>query len=268
MTTLDRSGPTAPAGRAAAGIAPFAILLYGVVGYAVFFATFLYLIGFVTGLIVPVHVDAGGALSPTLAAVAIDVALVALFGVQHTIMARPWFKHWLARWLPVPMERTLFMFVTCAVFALMFTQWRPIPTVLWQTDGMLAGALLGLEFAGFGIVLLSTFLIDHFDLFGLRQTWLAFRGVPYTQKQFAVRNLYRLVRHPLMLGFLIAMWAAPTMTLGRLVFAAAYTVYVTIALVFEERDLVALHGASYRAYQRRVPKLLPLRLWPRAAESR
>lgn len=237
-------------------------LLYGVTGYAVFFATFLYLIGFITGLVVPVHVDAGGPESPLPAALLIDAALIALFGVQHTVMARPWFKRWLTRSVPQPMERTLFMLVTCAVFALMFWQWRPIPTVLWTTGGALANVLLGVCFTGFGIVLLSTFLIDHFDLFGLRQTWLAFRGRPYTQKPFAERSLYRFVRHPLMLGFLLAMWAAPTMTVGRFAFAAYYTVYVLIALVFEERDLVGAHGAAYREYQRRVPKLLPLRLRP------
>lgn len=242
-------------------------LLYGVTGYAIFFATFLYLIGFVTGMVVPVHVDAGGPESPLTSALLIDAALIALFGVQHTVMARPWFKRWLTRVVPQPMERTLFMLVTCAVFALMFWQWRPIPTVLWTTGGALANVLLGVCFAGFGIVLLSTFLIDHFDLFGLRQTWLAFRGRPYTQKRFAERSLYRYVRHPLMLGFLIAMWAAPTMTVGRFAFAGCYTVYVLIALVFEERDLVGAHGAAYREYQRRVPKLLPVRLWPAAGTA-
>jgi protein-S-isoprenylcysteine O-methyltransferase Ste14 len=239
------------------------ILLFGVAGYAVFFATFLYLIGFVTGLVVPVHVDGGGAEAPLGAALLIDAALVALFGVQHSIMARPWFKHWLTRLVPAPLERTLFMLVTCGVFALMFTQWRPIPIELWSTDGVVAQLLLAAGFAGWGIVLLSTFLIDHFDLFGLRQTWLAFRGRPYSQRVFQERSLYRFVRHPLMLGFLIAFWAAPTMTLGRFAFAACYTAYILVALIFEERDLVALHGAAYREYQRRVPKLLRFR--PRAA---
>ena len=235
-------------------------LCYGITGYAIFFATFLYLIGFITGLVVPIHVDDGGLATPLATAVAIDALLIALFGVQHTVMARPWFKRWLLRRVPQPLERTLFMLVTCAVFALMFWQWRPIPTVVWSTDGAVATALLALCFAGFGIVLLSTFLIDHFDLFGLRQTWLAFRGHAYTQKAFAERSLYRVVRHPLMLGFLIAMWAAPTMTLGRFVFAACYTLYVSVALVFEEKDLLRLHGDAYREYQRRVPKLVPVRL--------
>jgi methanethiol S-methyltransferase len=249
-------------------------LFFGVLGYAIFFATFLYLMGFITGLVVPVHVDAGGRDTPMMLALAIDISWIALFGVQHTVMARPWFKRLLVRYLPQQLERTLFMLCTCAIFALMFWQWRPIKTVLWETDGVFADLLLGASLTGFGIVLVSTFLIDHFDLFGLRQTWLAFRGKEYTQKPFAARSLYRFVRHPLMLGFMIAMWAAPTMTVGRFVFAGCYTAYVLIALVFEERDLVAAHGASYRDYQRNVPKLLPLRLWrssgasPAAADTR
>jgi protein-S-isoprenylcysteine O-methyltransferase Ste14 len=192
-------------------------------------------------------------------ALSIDVALVALFGIQHTIMARPWFKERLTRIVPAPIERTLFMLVTCAVFAVMFTQWRPIATEIWALEGPAAWVVLGVGFLGWGMALLSTFLIDHFDLFGLRQTWLAFRGLPYTRKRFQERSLYRHVRHPLMLGFLIAFWAAPTLTVGRLVFAGSYTLYVLLALTVEERDLVAAHGNAYREYQRRVPRLLPLR---------
>lgn len=240
------------------------ILLFGVAGYAVFLATFLWLIAFVTGFFVPVTVDGGGPAAPWPTAVLVDTGLVALFGVQHTMMARPRFKRWLTRFVPAALERTVFMLVTCGVFALMFTQWRPLPTVLWTVPETLAPVVLGIGFAGWGLVLLSTFLIDHFDLFGLRQTWLACRGRDYTHHPFQVKSLYRIVRHPLMLGFLIAFWAAPTMTLGRCVFAASYTLYILIALVFEERDLVALHGHAYRAYQQRVPKLLPLRRPERA----
>lgn len=235
-----------------------AILLYGVVGYAIFFATFLYLIGFVSGFLAPTTVDSGGAEAPFTTALLINVGLVALFGIQHTIMARPWFKRAVEPVLPPSIERTTFMLVTCALFVLMFTQWRAMPGVLWSVDGAAAWVLHGIGFAGWGIALLSTFLIDHFDLFGLRQTWLAFRGVPYTRKRFVERSLYRWVRHPLMLGFLIAFWATPQMTVGHLVFAASYTVYVLIALVVEERDLVAAHGDAYREYQRRVPKLIPV----------
>jgi protein-S-isoprenylcysteine O-methyltransferase Ste14 len=243
---------------------PTFVLLYGAAGYAVFLATFLYLIGFVTGIAVPVSVDAGGAAAPVGLAIAVDVALVALFGVQHSVMARPWFKRRLERVLPAPMERTTFMLATCAVFAVLFLAWRPLPQVIWSVPGVLGDALLAVGFAGWGLVLLSTFLIDHFDLFGLRQTWLAFRGRAYRPRPFQERSLYRHVRHPLMLGFLIAFWAAPTMTAGRLVLAAAFTLYIVLAVIVEERDLVAVHGGAYRRYQRRVPKFLPLR-WSRPA---
>jgi protein-S-isoprenylcysteine O-methyltransferase Ste14 len=236
----------------------FLILTYGVTGYAVFFATFLYLIGFVTGLVTPTSVYAGGLESPLGTALLINVGLVALFGVQHTIMARPGFKRWIARVIPPPVERTTFMMATCAVFVLMFMHWRPMPVTLWSLDGAWAAVVLGIGFVGWGIVLLSTFLIDHFDLFGLRQTVLAFRGRPYTQKPFVERSLYRHMRHPLMFGFLLAFWAAPTMTAGRLCLAGSYTVYILLALFIEERDLVRLHGNAYREYQRRVPKLLPI----------
>lgn len=244
------------------------ILLFGLTGYAVFFATFLYLIGFVSGLVVPVTLDSGGKESPIWLAALINVGLVALFGIQHTIMARPRFKRWLTQFVPAPIERTVFMFVTCAIFALMFTQWRPIGIELWSLEAPWSHVVLGVAFAGWGLVLLSTFLIDHFDLFGLRQTWLGFRGLPYTQRPFQERSLYRHVRHPLMLGFLIAFWAAPTMTVGHLIFATSYTVYILLALFIEERDLVELHGPAYREYQRRVPKLLPFgRTAPRPVEK-
>ncbi len=233
------------------------ILSFGVLVYALFLLTFLYLIGFVTGFVVPVTVDGGGPTSAPALAVLVDVGVVALFGLQHTVMARPRFKRWLTRHVPQAIERSCFVLVTCAIFAVMFTQWRAIPTVLWQTSGAVAHTILAVAFVGWGTVLLSTFLIDHFDLFGLRQVWLAFRGRDYAARTFQERGLYRVVRHPLMLGFLVAFWAAPTMTVGRLLFAGCYTLYILFALVIEERDLLDLHGASYRDYQRRVPKLLP-----------
>jgi protein-S-isoprenylcysteine O-methyltransferase Ste14 len=234
------------------------VLLYGVIGYAVFFATFLYLIAFVMGLSAPFTVDAGGAESPVGLAIVVNAGLIALFGVQHSIMARPWFKRAIAKFVPPSIERTTFMLATCAVFALMFTAWRPIPAVLWSVSGGLGTALDVLAWAGWVLALASTFAIDHFDLFGLRQTWLAFRGVPYSQRPFQERTLYRFVRHPLMLGFLLAFWSAPTMTAGRLVFAAVYTCYVLVAIAIEERDLVRQHGAAYARYRERVPKLVPL----------
>lgn len=234
------------------------ILAYGVTGYAVFFATFLYLIGFVSGFVVPITMDSGGRIGSLGTAILIDTALVALFAIQHTVMARPGFKQAIARFVPPSIERTTFMVATCAVLALTFVAWRPIGGVLWSVDGTLAWILHGIAFSGWSLVLLSTFLIDHFDLFGLRQTWFAFRGRPYTQKPFVERSAYRFVRHPLMLGMLIAFWATPTMTIGHLVFAASYTLYVLFGVFIEERDLVAAHGDAYREYQRRVPKLLPI----------
>ncbi|MGE3173936.1 MAG: methanethiol S-methyltransferase [Planctomycetota bacterium] len=234
-------------------------LLFGVTGYAIFFGTFLYLIGFVTGLLAPVTVDVGGPIEPVWLALAIDAALISLFGVQHAIMARPWFKRWLTRVVPQPLERTVFVLATCGVLALMFWQWRPIPNVLWSLDGAPAALLRALCFTGWGIVLLSTFLIDHFDLFGLRQVWLPFRGRPYVQRPFVERGLYRRMRHPLMFGMVLAFWAAPTMTLGHLAFAGFFSIYIAIGLRLEERDLVAQHGESYLDYRRRVRSLLPLR---------
>ncbi|HEX5053738.1 MAG TPA: isoprenylcysteine carboxylmethyltransferase family protein [Planctomycetota bacterium] len=233
-------------------------LLFGVAGYTVFFATFLYLIGFVSGLLVPTSLDGDGVAAPFWPALLVDTGFVLLFGVQHCIMARPWFKRRWTRIVPRAIERTVFMLATCAILCLMFWQWRAMPAVLWSLDGAAAIAVHAVAFAGWGIVLLSTFLIDHFDLFGLRQTWLAFRGLPYSQKPFAERSLYRRVRHPLMLGFLMAFWAAPVLTVGHLVFGLAFTSFILIVLIFEERDLVAPHGDAYREYQRRVPKLLPL----------
>lgn len=232
-------------------------LLFGVTGYAVFFATFLYLIGFVSGLLTPTSLDRGGVESAFWPALFVNLGLVLLFGVQHCIMARPWFKQRWTRFIPAALERTVFMLATCAILGLMFWQWRAMPDVLWSLDGAAAIAVQAVAFLGWGMALFSTLLIDHFDLFGLRQTWLAFRGVPYSQKPFAERSLYRRVRHPLMAGFLIAFWAAPVMTVGHLVFGLAFTTFILVALVFEERDLVALHGHAYREYQRRVPKLLP-----------
>jgi protein-S-isoprenylcysteine O-methyltransferase Ste14 len=235
----------------------FLTLSYGLLGYIVFLATFLYLIAFVTGLPVPYTVDAGGPESALRTAILVDVGLIALFGIQHSIMARPGFKRRWTRIVPKPIERTTFMMITCAIFALMFTQWRPIPTVVWDVDGFAGAVLDAIGWTGWLIALVSTFLIDHFDLFGLRQTWLHFRGRTYTRRAFQLRSLYRMVRHPLMLGFVIAFFGASTMTVGHLLFAGTYLAYILIALVLEERDLVAEHGDAYEDYRRRVPKLIP-----------
>lgn len=246
------------------------VLLYGQIAYAIFFGTFLYLIGFVGDLFVPRTVDAGGAHSPLLLAILINAGLISLFGIQHAIMARPGFKRWWTKFVPEPMERSTFVLTTCVVLGLLYWQWRPLPEVVWSTDNAIATALLGGVFwAGWGLVLVSTFLIDHFDLFGLRQTLSYAFGRTYKAPRFTENLVYNTVRHPLMLGFLLAFWATPHMTVGRLLFCAVYTIYILLALRVEERDLVTEHGQAYVDYQRRVPMLLPLprKSAPRAAST-
>lgn len=234
-----------------------AIFVYGVVCYGAFFAAFLYLIGFVGDFIVPKSVNDGPATRTGLA-VAIDVLLISLFGVQHTIMARPAFKRWWTRIVPKPAERSTFVLATVAVLALMFWQWRPIEGAVWSVEHPVGQAAIWAVFAlGWGIVLLSTFLINHFDLFGLRQVTLYAMGKEYTHVPMQVRSLYRLVRNPLMTGFLLAFWAIPEMTLSHLVFTGAYTVYILIGVQFEERTLIHELGARYREYRAHTPMLIP-----------
>jgi protein-S-isoprenylcysteine O-methyltransferase Ste14 len=235
------------------------VLVYGVVVYAFFFATFVYLIGFVGDWVVPKSIDTGEAAGTTAGAILVDVLLLGLFAVQHTIMARPAFKAWWTRYVPWCVERSTFVLFATAILALMAWQWRPLPGVVWRVDdGVLAAVLQGVSLAGWGIVLVSTFLIDHFELFGLSQTVNYALGRPIAPPVFKERLFYRWVRHPLMLGFLIAFWATPRMTAGHLLFAVTTTVYILVALRIEEATLLHLHGDRYRDYQRRVSMLLPL----------
>jgi protein-S-isoprenylcysteine O-methyltransferase Ste14 len=236
-------------------------LLYGTAAYAVFLVTFLYAIAFVAGIGVPKHIDNGPAV-PFAVALAIDLALLGLFAVQHSGMARPAFKRWWTRIVPAPIERSTFVLASSLVLALLFWQWRPLPQLLWQVDNQAARcALHGVSALGWLLVLTGTFLINHFDLFGLRQVWFYARRRQAMDEPFVTRAFYRIVRHPLMLGFLIAFWATPSMSLGHLLFALMTTGYILVAVKFlEERDLVALYGDTYRDYQRRVPMLLP---WPK-----
>lgn len=234
-------------------------MLFGVVAYAFFFATFLYLIAFVGDLPgAPRTVSQGGdAAAPAVAAV-IDLALIALFGLQHTIMARQGFKRGWTRLVPQPVERSMYVLVASAVLWVMFHFWRPIPTEIWRVDNVVGASLIWLCFGlGWGIVLLSTFLISHFELFGLKQVWLNMRGAAAESPRFRQPFFYRLVRHPLYSGFILAFWAAPVMSASHLLFAAGMTVYMLVAIPFEERDMIDAFGDDYRHYRRRVGMLAP-----------
>lgn len=234
------------------------ILLYGAIAYAIFLISFLYAIGFVDGIVVPKQIDSGLA-NGVSAAILIDLGLLGLFAVQHSVMARPFFKRWWTRIIPPAAERSTYVLVSSLILLLLFWCWRPLPGVVWNVAAPVAAGLLwAVSAAGWLIVLVSTFLIDHFDLFGLRQVWLHFVGRPYAHLPFQTPWLYRVVRHPMMLGFLLAFWAAPTMTYGHLLFAASVTAYIFVALHLEERDLVAYHGETYSAYQSQVRMLMPL----------
>lgn len=256
LTTVDRiRTPQHRYGR----VGGWATLIYGLLCYAVFGVTILYAIGFLGGLPVPKTVNDGAA-RPLGESLLVNAGLLSLFVVQHTIMARPAFKRWWTRFIPEPAERSTFVLTASACLGLLFWQWRPMPQVIWSLTGPVAWLLTGLSLAGWAIVLIASATISHMDLFGVRQAWLRFRNRPYAPVGFRLAGLYRLVRHPLMLGFLIAFWSAPTMTLGRLFFAVMTTGYVLFGTWIEERDLIAAHGERYLDYKRRVPGLIP---WPR-----
>jgi protein-S-isoprenylcysteine O-methyltransferase Ste14 len=233
-----------------------AALVYGIACYAIFFVTFLYLIGWLTNLVVPVSIDSGTA-GNVAVALAVDLALVALFGLQHSVMARPGFKRALTRVVPQPIERATYVLASSAAFVVLFAAWQPIPVGLWQAQGATAVALQAGALLGFGIVLVTTFLIDHFDLFGLRQVYLAWRGRPYTEKRFVTPGPYRYIRHPLYVGWLIAFWSAATMTVGHALFAVAMTGYILVAIRYEERDLLAMLGEPYRRWRASTPMFVP-----------
>jgi protein-S-isoprenylcysteine O-methyltransferase Ste14 len=233
------------------------VLLYGLAVYLLFMATFVYLIGFVGSFFVPVSVDVGPSV-PLAEALVTDLLLVALFGVQHSIMARTRFKLWLTKIIPQPAERSTFVLAATLVVMTMIALWKPIPTVLWDVSGgTLGNVLICVSLCGWAIVLWSTFLINHFDLFGLRQIVLCFRGKEYEPVEFTMPAIYRYVRHPMYLGLFIAFWVTPTMTVGHLVFAGALTAYTFIGIQFEERALQREHGEDYRNYQRQVSMIIP-----------
>ena len=234
------------------------VFAYGLASYVIFLVTFLYAIAFVGGCpAVPSRLD--GPLQTSLPlALAVDTALLTVFALQHSIMARRWFKEWWTQTVPWAMERSTYVLCASLALLLLFWQWQPIGIPIWSVDAPVGRAVLWtLCAAGWLTVLVVTFLINHFDLFGLRQVWLPFIGRPYTPVSFRTPLPYRYVRHPLYFGFLLAFWMTPTMTLAHLVFAFATTAYIVLAIQFEERDLLAEHGAAYAEYRKKVPMLLP-----------
>lgn len=235
-------------------------LTYALVSYLLFAATFcVYWVAFLADRWVPVTVNhRPGETLPLGAAVAVDLGLVLLFGLQHSVMARPGFKRWWKRFVPPASERSTYVLLASVCLALLMAFWQPIEAVVWDVDAPLGRALLWSLFAlGLPVSTLASFQIDHFDLFGLRQAWFRFRNRPYAPPELVEPWLYRVVRHPIQLGVLLLLWPLPTMTGGHLLLAVSMTVYVLIGLAFEERDLIAVFGERYREYRRRVPKLIP-----------
>ena len=231
--------------------------LYGLVAYLIFFVTFLYAIGFVTGLAVPKTIDTG----PIVAigeALVVDILLMSLFAIQHSVMARKPFKKWATRFVPVSVERSTYVLLASLALALLFWQWRPIPALVWQiTNPQIAIAALGLSLAGWLFVLFSTFLINHFELFGLHQVVINLAGRTMPEPHFKTPVIYKVIRHPIYLGFIVGFWSAPVMTAGHLLFAAVTTAYIFVGIFLEERDLIDLFGDEYRRYRQRVAMLIP-----------
>jgi protein-S-isoprenylcysteine O-methyltransferase Ste14 len=234
--------------------------LYGVICYAIFFLTFLYLYGFLANMPqLPRTIDVGGPAAGTATALLVNFVLIALFGLQHTIMARPGFKEKWTKIVPVSIERSTYVLITSLILILLYWQWRPMTgTVIWQADAVWTQYLAWAVFVGgLLVVLLSTFIIDHFDLFGLRQVWLNLRQKTYTHSPFKVTLFYKFVRHPLYVGWFMTFWGTPSMTLGHLMFAVLMSGYILIAIRYEERDLARFLGEDYVRYKEKVPMLVP-----------
>jgi protein-S-isoprenylcysteine O-methyltransferase Ste14 len=231
-------------------------LLYGAVAYLGFFAVSLYAVGFIGGFLTPTRLD-GPPTQPLGVALAIDTALLGVFALQHSGMARAAFKRWWIQFVPQPAERSTYVLATNIALVVLFAVWQPIGGVVWTTAGAARFAIIGVYLLGWAVVLYSSWLIDHFDLFGLRQVWRRFRGQAYVAPAFRTPGLYRIIRHPLYVGWLMIFWAAPTMTVAHLVFALITTAYILVAIQLEERDLLAAFGRQYAEYRRRTPMLIP-----------
>jgi len=237
----------------------FIAFLYGLISYVVFFVAFLYAIGFVSGLLVPKTIDSG-TLAPTSEALAVNIVLMSLFAIQHSVMARRQFKEWWTQYVPKSVERSTYVLFASLVLVLLFWQWRPMPNVVWHIENpLVATAITSLSFLGWLIVLTSTFLINHFELFGLHQVANNLAGRTMPVPRFRTPLYYKFVRHPIYLGFIIAFWAAATMSVGHLLFAAVTTAYIVVGALLEERDLADLFGDEYRTYKTRVSMLVPWR---------